>query len=270
MANLENIKSKLGELKIPTMTPLADGLSAGVCNVDEFGSGSTSMQEAIRKAILTAPTQSLADADLTTPADEEWIWIDGYKATNNDMKCMDYQYELGKQFDMPDGSKIEDCHSGFHLCLKLKDVFNYYRIGDGHRFFKVSALVRKKDFEEYGKGETPRPGYFTFFYGSIRDKLAAKSIIFTKELTHDEIFKDTKWADKDAEFKSIALSESPCKAETHWMIKGLVKLGYSEPLAKKILDNDDHSEESVYNLAMALETQPGLNIDTKIIALLAY
>ena len=235
--------------------------------------------EAIAKLANTPLTYGLADGlrvsidemHETINNDEEWIWVEGYKATDKDMKCRDYQYVINKQFDMPEGSKIEDCESGFHLCLNLRDVFSYYRIGDGHRFFKVSALVRKKDFEEYGKNETSKLGYFISFHGhQKRDKLAAKSIIFTRELTPDEIFKDTQWADKDAEFKSIALSESPYKAETHWMVKGLVKLGYSEPLAKKLLDNDDHSEESVYDLAMALETQPGLSIDTKIIALLAY
>lgn len=35
--------------------------------------------------------------------EEKWIWVDGYKGTDKDMKCRGYQYEFGKQFDIPEG-----------------------------------------------------------------------------------------------------------------------------------------------------------------------
>ena len=42
-------------------------------------------------------------------SDDEWIWVDGYKGTDEDMKCHDFQYELNKQFDMPEDVKIKSC-----------------------------------------------------------------------------------------------------------------------------------------------------------------
>ena len=30
---------------------------------------------------------------------EEWVWVNGYKGTDKDMKCRDFQYEMHKQID---------------------------------------------------------------------------------------------------------------------------------------------------------------------------
>lgn len=52
---------------------------------------------------------------------EEWIWVVGYKGTYADMTAKnDFKYELGKQYDMPEDSKIEACESGFHLCMNVR------------------------------------------------------------------------------------------------------------------------------------------------------
>lgn len=228
--------------------------------------------EAIAKLANTPLTYGLADGlrvsidemHETINNDEEWIWVEGYKATDKDMKCRDYQYELNKKYDMPEDSKIRTCHSGFHLCLKLEDVFGYYELGKGNRFFKVSALVRKND-KKYYRSRSETAG--RFFLGT--DKLAAKSIIFTKELTPDEIFKDTEYAEYDEEFKKIALETSLIQATKTYQVNKLVSFGYSEPLAKKII-NRDSCGENMFELACALETQPGISMDTKIIALMAY
>ena len=85
----------------------------------------------------------------TSEPEEEWIWVEGYKGTDKDMKCRDFQYGLGVQYDMPEDQEIQECESGFHLCLYLSDVFHYYEVGCGNRFFKVKALVRKVDKESY-------------------------------------------------------------------------------------------------------------------------
>lgn len=116
---------------------------------------------------------------------EEWIWVEGYKGTDKNMKCRDFQYELGKQFDMPEDEEIEACNSGFHLCRDLADVYSYYDIGNGNRFFKVKALVRKED---YDRMERESSIYMFSLYSRHDSKLAAKSIEFISELTPDEIF----------------------------------------------------------------------------------
>ena len=107
---------------------------------------------------------------------EEWVWVEGYKGTHKNMQCRGYQFEIGKQFDMPEGEEIELCHSGFHLCQELNNVFPFYGVGGGNRFFKVKALVRR-----YNKNGT-------YTYEHRDDKMTSKSITFVRELTADEIF----------------------------------------------------------------------------------
>lgn len=48
-----------------------------------------------------------------------------YKAFNADMTCRDFQYEEGKTYEIKGEPKL--CKQGFHACLNLLDVFNYYR-----------------------------------------------------------------------------------------------------------------------------------------------
>ena len=47
-----------------------------------------------------------------------------YKAFNVAMKCRGFQYKEGKTYEI-DGEPML-CNKGFHACLNLADVFNYY------------------------------------------------------------------------------------------------------------------------------------------------
>lgn len=47
-----------------------------------------------------------------------------YKAFNANLTCRGFQYEEGKTYEID--RKPELCKQGFHACLNLKDVFNYY------------------------------------------------------------------------------------------------------------------------------------------------
>ena len=47
-----------------------------------------------------------------------------YKGFNADMTCRDFQYKEGKTYELK-GEPIL-CEQGFHACLSLSDVFNYY------------------------------------------------------------------------------------------------------------------------------------------------
>ena len=47
-----------------------------------------------------------------------------YKAFKSDMTCRGFQYKEGETYEF-DGTP-ELCISGFHACLSLTDVFNYY------------------------------------------------------------------------------------------------------------------------------------------------
>ena len=50
--------------------------------------------------------------------------ITGFKGFDKDLKCRDYQYEVGKKFE--EEGKIEACSNGFHFCENPLDVLGYY------------------------------------------------------------------------------------------------------------------------------------------------
>ena len=50
--------------------------------------------------------------------------IKSYKGFDKDMKCRDFQYEVGKEYNM-DG-EIKCCNRGFHACKSPMEVWDYY------------------------------------------------------------------------------------------------------------------------------------------------
>ena len=77
-----------------------------------------------------------------------------YKATDKDMKCRGYQYELGKTAEVE--GDIELCENGLHACEMPLDVLKYYAPGYGSRYFEaeledVSGEIRSDDTKRVGK-----------------------------------------------------------------------------------------------------------------------
>jgi hypothetical protein len=180
---------------------------------------------------------------------EEWVWVTGYKGTDKDMKCRDYQYEMNKQHDMPEGSKIDICHSGFHFCDKIENVFAYYDVARGNRFFEVKALVRRWD----------KNGYYTIEHRN--DKMAAKSIQFVRELTTDEIFEhlnDERTVDWTYEQKLAARQSSIREYYDILRVNELVQLGYSEAFATWAV------RKGGYDVAKMMGTMPNVSMDVKV------
>lgn len=194
-------------------------------------------------------------------AAEEWIWVEGYKGTDKNMRCKDYQYELDKTFIMPDDVKIRECSRGFHLCLKLEDVFTYYDVKDGNRFFKVKALVRKADLESYGKNEAIV--YMGVSIPQIKTKLVSKSIEFISECSFEEVISSYTWPDDFTdEDKQIAWEFDKFKATEVKRSRKLVECGYSEAFAQYIATSMDRTER-----AIALADVPGLSMDVKALSI---
>ena len=50
-----------------------------------------------------------------------------YKGFNEDLRCRDFQYEVGKEYEE---NRAELCECGFHACENPIDVFNYYPPAD--------------------------------------------------------------------------------------------------------------------------------------------
>ena len=121
---------------------------------------------------------------------EEWVYVEGIKGMTKDMKGYDnFQFEVGKTY-IKDGL-IEICKNGFHLSLNLDDVLNHYGLCRENRFFKVRALVRKEDLDEYGTITEVD----NFFYGKqkiIKNKLVSKEIEILEELSDEELFEEYK------------------------------------------------------------------------------
>ncbi len=187
---------------------------------------------------------------------EEWIWIKGYKGTDKDMKCRGYQFKMNECFDISDDKPVELCNHGFHLCKRLHEVYNYYDIGDNHRFFEVMALVRAKDYDNLGPQYLTDPYGFRTRYGEL-DKIAAKSIIFTRELTVDEILGNRVPADWTVEEKKLALEIGVKEAIRKITLEKLVALGYSETFAMLCI------EQKRDKVALSVGTQEGLSMDMK-------
>ena len=64
----------------------------------------------------------------------------GYKAFKPGWVCRDFQYEIGKTYELPEDQKLQICKCGFHFCKNPIDVFGYYSIEDGTLFAEVEAL----------------------------------------------------------------------------------------------------------------------------------
>lgn len=207
--------------------------------------------------------RALNDFESNYLGKSEWIWVTGYKGTDKDMKCKnDFQYELGKRYDMPDGESVEVCSSGFHLCLKLEDVFEYIVRGRGNRFFEVEAFVRKSDVDNYGNIPLALGLLFK------TNKLAAKSIVLTRELTADEILASIpESAEWPSAVKEVALTGSIEEATKIWHKSVLISMGYVRPLAEYIVN---HCDKTGYDLAVALNSQPDISMDTKINAIFSH
>ena len=60
--------------------------------------------------------------------------IIAYKGFDKNLKCRDFQYEVGKEYEI-DG-KIECCRHGFHACENPLEVWDHYEM-NGSRFAQV-------------------------------------------------------------------------------------------------------------------------------------
>lgn len=212
-----------------------------------------------------ASIASAVDNNMNKPRNKEdqWIWVEGYKGTNADMTCRDHKFELGVQYDIPEDEEIVECERGYHLCLKLEDVFGYYNIIGNNRFFKVKALVRQSDVDMYGKYKTD--GWYTS--GRI-DKLAARSIILESEVSKEELYSamrtyDCRYKPLSDHHLEIAIKSGIDHAVSIYRINTLIADGYSRAFAEYISYNDDRFE-----CAHALASLEGLSMDVKVMQIM--
>ena len=75
-----------------------------------------------------------------------------YKATDKDMKCRGFQYELGKTAEVE--GDIELCKNGLHACEMPLDVLGYYAPDYGSRYFEAEL----EDVSDEKSDDTKRVG----------------------------------------------------------------------------------------------------------------
>jgi len=74
------------------------------------------------------------------------IEVKAYKGFTKDMKCKDFQYEIGKSYETD--KKVKCCESGFHSCENPMDVLSYYPPADSR--YCEAEVEGNQDREEGG------------------------------------------------------------------------------------------------------------------------
>ena len=64
--------------------------------------------------------------------------VRGFKVFHPDWTCQDFQYKVGKTYELD--SPPVCCRHGFHFCLKAADCFNYYEFDSKNKVAEVIAL----------------------------------------------------------------------------------------------------------------------------------
>ena len=130
-----------------------------------------------------------------------------YKATDKDMKCRDFQYELGKTAEV-DGD-IDLCKNGLHACEMPLDVLGYYPPGDGSRYFEAEL----EDVSDEKSDDTKRVGKKLTLSAEIGIPGLVKAQV---EYVKSQCDFDNAIKKANAEKKNHATGESGAASATGW------------------------------------------------------
>ena len=183
---------------------------------------------------FSKPIETPPMPETKAPQPEEWIWVEGYKGTNNKMQGYgEFQFELNKEYHAK--GDIELCANGFHFSLNLRDVNHYYSWKKQSRYFKVKALVRRQDYKKY------RKRYYDNYYWSDEptDKLVSQKIILTEEITFsEEVFgyvkEQVSSIDSMDKWKRIQAQGYNEYAKSYW--REIMCNYYSDPVVELLLN----------------------------------
>ena len=131
--------------------------------------------------------------------------IKSYKGFNKDFTCKGYQYEVGKEYEMPEDD-IRLCNKGFHACESPLEVLDYYF------FDNEGGMCRFAEVEQSGKIECEESSTKVC---SSRIKVKAElkfgdliraGVEWLKEVTRPEKIKDSDLSDKGENYAQIGSS----------------------------------------------------------------
>mgnify|MGYP004504450909 FL=1 len=208
--------------------------------------------------------------DVPFPIGEDWKWIDCYKAlyktyylSNEEVKYIgpsrNFTYELNRVYSLPEEeefSKIDYCGNGFHACLTVKDVLEWYNYISYDAFAissyeynvavklivvaKAKLLVNKKDLANcYGKNKLDN------------GKIVGKAIILTDFVNSKEVYdnrrEDKCWSIGVLNNYACNYLKAVCKKEgiNFNVLKRLTeKLEITSPDYGKMLDSIDNKKST--------------------------
>ena len=78
------------------------------------------------------------------------VGIHGYKGFDENWKCKNFQFEVGKEFTIPAETPIKICSTGFHFCTNPLDIFRYYKPGKT-KFAEVEGSGEEQTHNEDSK-----------------------------------------------------------------------------------------------------------------------
>ena len=110
-------------------------------------------REPCREVLAPAAADLIENQQRHIEALKEGWKMKVYKATDKDMKCRGFQYELGKAAEVKGDIKL--CENGLHACEMPLDVLGYYAPGDGSRYFEAEL---ENVSEENSSDDTKRVG----------------------------------------------------------------------------------------------------------------
>ncbi|HEY4415922.1 MAG TPA: hypothetical protein VGO57_09540 [Verrucomicrobiae bacterium] len=134
--------------------------------------------------------------------------VQGFKAFNADLKCQDFQYELGKTYEhkgelvlCPSSDDVQQGKGGFHFCKFPLAIFNYYNL-IGSRFAEVEA---EDGLEDEDKTVTAKLTIKKEI--GIADLIKAQiSLVFSFCFTKDKPAESSKVTASDERFAQLASS----------------------------------------------------------------
>ena len=114
-----------------------------------------------------------------------------YKGFDKDLKCRDYQYEVGREYEE---KKAELCNCGFHACEAPLDTFGYYSPADSRY-----CAVDLEGVSDEKSGDTKRVGKKIKICAEIGlPGIAADHVEWVKEQVDWEHAKESNTGDQSA------------------------------------------------------------------------
>ena len=162
----------------------------------------------------------------------------GFKAMNADMTCRDYQFEIGKTYQINNEKPLKLCSdSGFHFCLNFEDVFNYYGCISS-RVFKI-----KTESEVLTKGSQSITKEISILEEVTIEEINLKEsknkytkLFVINKITDENLVFDTFKDDKDWEVREAVVQKLSDKKLIYDTFKDDKKWFVREAVVKKLSD----------------------------------